>query len=108
MTNGQLTKQILRAAKNMTTPDALYAQVSQIMRRFPISSNYLVYDYDCSRFDTSVWAVVWQAAVDTDKAKFDRLCADMKTIGCKQPEEFGRYNPHKPLKLSGNIVSGDQ
>src|SRR5678809_1181981 len=90
MTNGQLTKQIMAAAKTQTG-DRLLQTAASLMRRFPLSSYKLIYDSDASKVSKEAWAVLIRAAILTDKEKLVGCNALLVEAGLKPDKEYGRY-----------------
>lgn len=89
MTNGTITKQILKAAKFETGADLLQTAKS-LMRRFPLSSEKILFESDKAKVAPEEWAILLQAAVETDKAKLDECNRMLKAAGCKPYKAFGR------------------
>lgn len=91
MTNGQLTKKILAAAKTLQGDD-LRQELDRLMMMFPLSSHKLVYDNDAQKVTPEAWTVVLEVAVATDKRKLDSLNTLYKDTGMGSETTFGRYH----------------
>lgn len=90
MTNGQVTKQILKAAKELDGA-ALVRKVSVLLMSFPLSSHKLVYDNDASKMTEDKWQLLMTACEETDKIKFDGQARWLQSMGMKPATSFGRY-----------------
>lgn len=88
MTNRQRTKQIMKAAKTQTGEQLLITAVN-LMRRFPLSSEKLIYDRDAYRVTPEAWGILLQAAIQTDKEKLDSCNRILVGFRLKS---YGRYN----------------
>jgi hypothetical protein len=91
MTNGTLTKMILKAAKT-EVGDKLFGTAANLMNRFPLSSNHLLYDSDKAKVTPEAWAVLIRAAVFTDKVKLADANRLLVEAGLKPDKEYGRYH----------------
>jgi len=94
MTNGQLTKQLLKAAKT-EAGEQLAQTACSIMRRFPLSSYKLLYDSDEKKVTPEAWSMLLQAAVQTDEEKLKDCNAMYAEAGCELATTFGRYTQPK-------------
>jgi len=97
MTNGQITKKILRACKSKTGDD-LKAAVTGLLRSFPLSSYKLVYEEDQAKVSAEAWAILMTACVATDKRKLESQHQFMKSMDASYdtnpglfPRSFGRF-----------------
>jgi hypothetical protein len=90
MTNGDITKRILKAAQ-VETGAKLFQTAANHMRRFPLSSEKLLYESDRAKVPAPAWEVLVRAAVQTDKEKLENLNAFSTQMGLEPETEFGRY-----------------
>ena len=91
MTNGTLTKQMLKAAKTQDGQE-LIDTAKAIMRRFPLSSHKLLYDDDKARVGEAKFALLEQAAIATDEEKMRDCNRMLKEVGCKPYTSYGRFS----------------
>jgi len=91
MTNGTITKKLLKAGKTQTGT-ALLETAKSLFERFPLSSVHLLYDRDSGTVSPEAWAVLLQAAVETDKVKLEQKNRLLAGYGMKPEKEFGRYS----------------
>lgn len=96
MTNGTLTKQLLKAAQTQTGKQLLDT-ARNIMRRFPLSSEKLLYDSDKPKVTDEAWLTLLRAAHDTDKEKLAECNSLRKEAGLKPDNRYGRYDAVSPL-----------
>ena len=68
MTNGDLTRKILKAAHALTGKPLL-EEAKRLMRKFPLSSDKLLYDKDKFPIPLENWKILIQAAIETDGEK---------------------------------------
>lgn len=94
VTNGTITKRILKAAKKMAPDAELKKEFIKHLNSFPMSSTKLVYDSDKGKMDPDVWNLLLEAAVETDKAKFEASERWFKSMGATRGGglPYGRYN----------------
>ena len=94
VSNGTITKRILKAAKKAKASFELKAEFVKHLNSFPLSSTKLVYDEDEGKMDSEVWIMLMAAAVETDKAKFEASERWFKSMGAKMSGglPYGRYN----------------
>lgn len=98
MTNGTITKAILKAAKTQSG-DALLYTASNLMNRFPLSSYKLLYDSDKAKVTPEAWEVLIQAALRTDERKLKGVNQWLAEAGIKKlDKEFGRFKVGKAGK----------
>jgi hypothetical protein len=90
MTNGTLTKKIIKAAKTVATP-RLAAKVTPIFSRFPLSSHNLLYPSDRSKVSTEAWTVLERVATETDRIKAQRCNIKLRAARCKPYTSYGRW-----------------
>jgi hypothetical protein len=90
MTNGTLTRRILKDAKTLTG-DTLFSAVKRHMSQFPLSSYKLVYPSDKPKVSPEAWEVIIRAAIETDRQKLAEVNSLRKECGLKPDTEFGRY-----------------
>jgi hypothetical protein len=94
MTNGTITKNILAAAKTLTG-SVLLGRAKSLMRSFPLSSEKLLYDSDAPKVSKENWAILLQAAVETDKEKLVDCNMLLAEAGLTLDTEYGRYKETK-------------
>lgn len=94
VTNGTITKRILKAAKTMEVGPALKKEFIKHLNSFPMSSTKLVYDEDEGKMSGEKWIMLLAAAVETDKAKFEASERWFKSMGATRGGglPYGRYN----------------
>ncbi len=109
MTNGTLTKRLLKAAKT-ETGETLLNTAKQIMRRFPLSSEKLVYDSDKGKVPIEAWKILILASVETDKEKFEQCNKELAAAGCELYTNYGRYDtqPEVTAKLRAESLAADE
>lgn len=91
MTNGDITKKILRATQTKTDHDLLET-CCKLLRQFPLSSNKMVYDHHEGEMSEEAWCILMDACVKTDYEKLKSLNAWMRQMGAAGDQEiFGRY-----------------
>lgn len=108
MTNGTLTKKIMSAAKTLQGEELLNEAKRQ-MRRFPLSSEKLLYDNDKGKVSPEAWDILLQAAVETDKEKFEDCNRMLVESGCEPYTSFGRYDtqPEQTAKMKEDLAKLD-
>lgn len=94
MTNGTITKQILKAAKELSG-ETLYFHAAHLMQSFPLSSEKLLYDWDKDKVSPKNWPILLKAAVTTDKIKGEQCNRLLKEAGCKPYTSYGRWSSKK-------------
>lgn len=95
MTNGQLTKMILAAAKTEKSEDILLYKAKALMNRFPLSSEKLLYEQDRTKVPQEAWKILLHAAIETDKEKLEAMNRLLKEVGLRCDKKFGRYKLRK-------------
>lgn len=89
MTNGTITKKLLKAAKELTG-DKLKETATYMMLMFPLSSHKLLYDTDKGKVSPEAWEILLEVAVATDTRKGESANRLLITAGCKPMTEYGR------------------
>jgi len=98
MTNGTITKRILKAVKTLEGA-ALKSEVLRQLHSFPLSSHKLVYDADAPKVPAAAWAIILEACVESDKQKLESLQHSMASMGVPYDKNsFGRYTAPTPTK----------
>ena len=93
VSNGTITKRILKAAKKGVAGPVLKAEFVKHLNSFPMSSNKLVYAEDEGKMDGEVWILLLAAAVETDKAKYESQNRWLVSMGGKAGNlPYGRYS----------------
>lgn len=94
MNNGDITKKILKAAKNKPVGPELEKEFMMHMNSFPLSSHKLVYNSDKSKMSPEAWDLLIKVSIESDKKKLEKLNDWMASMGMKDgfKSEFGRYS----------------
>ena len=93
VSNGTITKRILKAAKNGVAGPELKREFLKHLHSFPLSSHKLVYDSDEGKMSGEVWILLLEAAAESDKAKFEEQNRWLVSMGGKPKNlPYGRYS----------------
>jgi hypothetical protein len=90
MTSGQITKQILNAAKTSSGAE-LYHFAKRALSRFPLSSYKILYGRDAEKVTPEAWETLMRAAVDSDREKLARVNEMLVEAGMPADTSFGRF-----------------